>query len=231
MVKYFSKGFVLSLVYQITTLFIMKMSLPDNERALMLLKTKGPQPLVALAKDLNVSTEGARFQLIKLSNEGLVETHTEAKGKGRPQQVWSLTQLGHARFPDTHAELTVRLIKKMQDTLGEAALLEVIEANGRDGQQKYLQKLSNIPDLEGRVSGLARIRDEEGYMADYSKDAEGYLFVENHCPICSAAQACLGFCKSELETFQTVLGEKVSVERVEHIVKGGRRCAYRIKPQ
>jgi len=209
----------------------MKTTLPDNERALMLLKTKGPQPLVSLAKDLNVSTEGARFQLIKLSNEGLVETHTESKGKGRPQQVWSLTQLGHARFPDTHAELTVRLIKKMQDTLGEAALLEVIEANGKDGQQKYLHRLDGIRDLEGRVSGLAKIRDEEGYMADYSKEAEGYLFVENHCPICAAATACLGFCRSELETFKTVLGENVSVERVEHIVKGGRRCAYKIIPQ
>lgn len=197
----------------------------------MLLKTKGPQPLVSLAKDLNVSTEGARFQLIKLSSEGLVETHTESKGKGRPQQVWSLTSLGHARFPDTHAELTVRLIRKMQDTLGEAALLEVIEANGKDGQQKYLHKLNGIRDLEGRVSGLAKIRDEEGYMADYSKDGEGYLLVENHCPICAAATACLGFCRSELETFQTVLGDGVSVERVEHIVKGGRRCAYRIKQQ
>lgn len=216
-------------IYQIFTLFFMKMTLPDNERAVWILKTKGPLPLIELAKDLNITTEGARFQLIKLANEGLVETRSESKGKGRPQQVWSLTSQGHARFPDAHADLTVKLILKMRDTLGEDALQDVIEANGRDGKEKYLKELANVSDLEGRIGGLARIRDNEGYMATCIKDEEGYLLIENHCPICAAATACMGFCKSELDTFRAVLGDKVSVERVDHILAGARRCAYRIK--
>ena len=35
-------------------------------------------------------------------------------------------------------------------------------------------------------------------------------------------------CDRELETFQAVLGEDVAVERVEHILAGSRRCAYRV---
>jgi predicted ArsR family transcriptional regulator len=54
------------------------------------------------------------------------------------------------------------------------------------------------------------------------------LLVENHCPICVAAKACQGFCRSELALFRETLGEKVSVERDEHIVAGARRCVYRI---
>lgn len=38
-----------------------------------------------------------------------------------------------------------------------------------------------------------------------------------------------GFCTTEQDLFRTVLGEDVTVERVEHIVAGDRRCAYRIK--
>jgi len=58
----------------------------------------------------------------------------------------------------------------------------------------------------------------------------GFLFIENHCPICAAASACRGFCATELDLFRAVLGPDVTVERAEHIVSGDRRCVYRIAP-
>jgi predicted ArsR family transcriptional regulator len=61
-----------------------------------------------------------------------------------------------------------------------------------------------------------------------SKDRGGFLLVENHCPICAAARVCQGFCRSELELFREVLGPGVEVERTEHVLAGGRRCAYRV---
>jgi predicted ArsR family transcriptional regulator len=215
------------LLNKINTVFIMR-NLHDNEKAIWILKQRGPQPLNALALELKVTIEGARFQLLKLANEGLVESVTESKGRGRPQQIWSLTGAGHARFPDTHAELTVKLIDKIREALGEDALSAVIEANAKAGIEKYLNELKHLNDLESRVSGLAEIRNKEGYLAGYVKDDDGFLLFENHCPICAAATACQGFCKSELQTFQVVLGERVLVERVDHILAGARRCAYRI---
>jgi hypothetical protein len=38
------------------------------------------------------------------------------------------------------------------------------------------------------VAELARIREEEGYMAEWNPEQDGSLFlIENHCPICAAA--------------------------------------------
>jgi predicted ArsR family transcriptional regulator len=66
-------------------------------------------------------------------------------------------------------------------------------------------------------------------MAEVKRDGKrGFVFIENHCPICAAATACQGFCTTELELFRSVLGPGVSVERGEHIVSGDRRCAYLI---
>jgi predicted ArsR family transcriptional regulator len=70
---------------------------------------------------------------------------------------------------------------------------------------------------------MAEVRREEG--------GGGFLLVENHCPICAAANACQGFCSTELDLFRTVLGPSVEVERVEHIVSGDQRCAYRVRPR
>nr|WP_295864835.1 metalloregulator ArsR/SmtB family transcription factor [uncultured Chitinophaga sp.] len=205
--------------------------LQENERALWILKTRGPQPLSVVAEALNITVEGARFQLLKLSSEGLVEATNVAKGRGRPQQIWALTQKGNSRFPDSHAELTVRLIKTIRETLGDDALQAVIENSKKVGLDKYLKATSQEATLEGKINKLAETRDAEGYMATWEKDEEGYMLIENHCPICVAAEVCQNFCSAELETFQKVIGEGAEVHRVDHLLAGARRCAYRICPK
>jgi predicted ArsR family transcriptional regulator len=60
------------------------------------------------------------------------------------------------------------------------------------------------------------------------QSSNALLLVENHCPICAAAETCQKLCSTELEVFRTVLGSAVTVERMEHILQGDRRCAYRV---
>src|SRR5258708_36122225 len=51
-------------------------------------------------------------------------------------------------------------------------------------------------------------------------DRNSYLLVERHCPICIAATSCTGLCREELSVFRKLLGDRVQVERTEHIVAG-----------
>jgi predicted ArsR family transcriptional regulator len=108
-----------------------------TNRFLMLLKTRGPLTATEIAKELNITTEGARLQLLKLTEEGLIQSVNESKGVGRPTQYFSLTELGNKGFPDTHAELTVKLIQLMKETLGEEALQLVISAGEERAKQRY----------------------------------------------------------------------------------------------
>jgi predicted ArsR family transcriptional regulator len=207
----------------------MKTSLPDNEKALFILKTKGPQPISIIADELEITTEGARFHLIKLEKEGLVEPRSEAKGRGRPKQIWSLTEAGNARFPDTHAALTAKLLNMMQETLGKEAVDKVIDKHETNMLARYNSEIDDGLDLESKISKLADIRTREGYMAEYEKEGQDFLLIENHCPICVAAKTCQSFCRAELNIFQSVLGSHVQIKRTEHIIQGERRCAYRIQ--
>lgn len=201
---------------------------PTSARLLTLLKTRGAQTSAALGEALGVTGEAARQQLARLAADGLVASSAEVRGVGRPSQLWKLTPEGHARFPDAHAELTVQLIGAIRDQLGDEALDRLIEARGAGLLSKYRGAVAEGADVEERLARLAEVRTEEGYMAEWRAEGEGYLFVENHCPICAAATACQGFCRAELDTFRKVLGDGVAVERTEHVVAGGRRCAYRV---
>jgi predicted ArsR family transcriptional regulator len=106
----------------------------------------------------------------------------------------------------------------------------LLETRSAQQRRAYRARIPASAALEERLRGLARIRTEEGYMAEVRRDGEGFLFIESHCPICAAANACQGFCSTELELFRAVLGKSASVERSEHILAGDRRCVYRVKP-
>lgn len=208
----------------------MENELPDHERAVWILKTQGPQPLSAVAEEMGVTTEGARFHLLKLENKGLVQAESKAEGRGRPKKIWSLTEKGHARFPDAHADMTVNLIEVMRQTLGNEAVEKVVEANEKRTLSEYQKELESCEILEEKIAKLVEIRSREGYMAEYKKENGTFLLVENHCPICAAAETCQQFCHAELNIFDAVLGDGANIEREEHIIKGARRCAYRITP-
>jgi predicted ArsR family transcriptional regulator len=197
-------------------------------RVLHALKSAGPQTAEALGRKLGMTAVGARQHLARLQEEALVDAVDQSEGVGRPKRIWSLTEAGHARFPDNHAGLTLELITAIRKTGGEAMLDQVIEVREKAALAAYRRALEGAASLKEKVKRLAKIRSEEGYMASTAADGGAVLLIENHCPICVAAKACQGFCRSELTLFRESLGDKVDVAREEHIVAGARRCVYRI---
>jgi len=199
------------------------------DRILFQLKTRGPAETLALANALNISRQAALQHLERLVADGLVEHADERRGVGRPRRVWSLTDRAQARFPDTHAQLTLEMLDAVRAEFGEAGVDRLIARREQATARAYAAALAPADTLEARVARLAELRTAEGYMAEWSSDpGGGFLLVENHCPICAAAAACQGFCRAELQVFREVLGPGVAVDRAEHILAGARRCAYRI---
>src|SRR5688572_1018441 len=176
-------------------------------RVLYALKSSGPQSADALARRLKVTVVAARQQLGRLLEKGLVAFEDRREGVGRPKRVWSLSEAGHARFPDSHAAMTVDLIQAIGTAFGPEGLDRVIAERERATRRTYAERVRPGRSLAERTKLLAEQRAEEGYMAEVKRQPDGsLLLVENHCPICVAAKACQGFCKSELNLFRDVLG-------------------------
>jgi predicted ArsR family transcriptional regulator len=200
------------------------------ERIMMALKMHGIMSTLGIGNLLGTTGEAARQQLSRLEADGLVLATAQAGGVGRPSRQWKLTPKGEARFPDTHAALTLQLLTLVRTTLGEAALDAIIAAREVEMLANYEAALAGRDDTIDRVAGLADLRSAEGYMSGWREEPDGTLvLVENHCPICAAAAACQGFCRAELDVFQAVIGDGAKVTREEHIISGGRRCSYVIR--
>jgi predicted ArsR family transcriptional regulator len=221
---------IASLRKQLLSLSEGKSVATDNSgRILYTLKSRGALGTGALSRVLGITAVGVRQHLAKLHDDGLVAFDDQAGAVGRPKRIWRLTDKGHARFPDTHGDLTISLIEGIRSVFGETGLDRLIEARQEAMVATYRQALDRYSDLGDRVRVLARLRTDEGYMAAFERQKDGsFLLIENHCPICAAAKTCQGFCRSELEQFRAAFGAEVSVTRQEHLLSEGRRCVYRI---
>lgn len=194
-----------------------------------LLKQDGPTDATVLSARLNVTAMAIRQHLYELQKEGLVTYAEDPRPMGRPAKLWRLTPAADRLFPDGYAELTLSFINSVKEAFGEEGLDRIIDLRTQKQSAAYQTQLAKQKSLKKRLETLAAIRTEEGYMAEIQPTEDGaFLLIENHCPICAAATACTGFCAKELEMFQSVLGQDVLIERVQHIIAGDRRCVYRI---
>jgi len=194
-----------------------------------LLKTEGPLDSAQLAARLQLTPMAVRQHLYALQEQKLVTADERPVPIGRPAKFWRLTREANSLFPDAYAELNVALIDAVTATFGPKGMQRLLEA--REAQQRgaYASRITATAPLRTKLQQLARVRSEEGYMADVKPDGRGrFLFIENHCPICAAATACQGLCATELDLFRAVLGPGVAVERTEHVVSGDRRCVYTV---
>ena len=197
-----------------------------------LLKTEGPIDSAQLAKRLGLTAMAIRQHLYALQREGLVASEERPVPIGRPAKFWRLTREADHLFPEAYAELSVALIDSIKDAFGPEGLERVLTSRCARQRVDYGKRIKAQDTLDRKLAELAKVRTEEGYMAEVRREDDGsFLLVENHCPICAAANACQGFCSTELDLFRSVLGPGVTVERAEHIIKGDNRCVYRVQPQ
>src|SRR5215212_2524807 len=193
-----------------------------------LLKTEGALDSARLARHLRLTPMAVRQHLYALQREKLVTAEERPVPLGRPAKHWQLTPEANRLFPDAYAELTLALVGAVEKAFGPAGTQRVLESRCALQQATYRSRIPAAASLEEKLRALARIRTEEGYMAEVAREGDGFLFVERHCPICAAANACQGFCATELDLFRAVLGGGVRVERTEHIIAGDRRCVYQV---
>ena len=198
-----------------------------KHRLLERLKRATSASAADLAEEFGFTDTAIRQHLEALERNGLVERFTTApSGRGRPPLAWRVTAASAHAFPDRHADLTVELLDAVRNELGDKALASVLEARSARQKARYASGTHGT-NLLANVTELARVRSQEGYLAEAHESPDGsVVLVEHHCPIADAARSCQGLCSAELDVFSAVLGPTVSVQRRQHLLAGDARCDY-----
>jgi DeoR family suf operon transcriptional repressor len=142
--------------------------------------------------------------------------------------VYSVTPAADGLFPKAYGELTNELLGYVADT--DRTMLDALFAKRREHRIESAHlRLAGKRTLGGKVAELTRILDEDGYLASHEKVGTGvYRIVEHNCAIWAVAERYGQACTSELEFIRAVL-PGATVERVQHMIAGAKRCAYEVR--
>jgi predicted ArsR family transcriptional regulator len=200
--------------------------LVDSRREIILafLKTRGHATLGEVASHLEVSKQAALRHLEALEADGLATVaHSEAHGRGRPENVYQLTPAAGDHFPDGHRELAGDLIQ----FLSEEQLKRFFERRAERLEAEYAPRLAGL-DFEARVRELAKLATEHGHMAEVVELPEGGLAIRHcNCPIQDVAARTGLPCHNEQRMYQRLLG--ASVTRSTWMAESAPDCTYEVK--
>lgn len=204
--------------------------LPVGRRSLLMaLKRRGRAHADELATDLAVTVSAVRQHLAALAGAGLVTHDDVRQGPGRPRHFHRLTSAGEELFPRAYGELTSELLACVEDEDPEL-LDRLFERRRRRRVERARRRLADL-DLAGQVQELARVLDDDGYLAEARAEPDGtFRIVEHNCAILNVALRYGQACGTELAFLREVL-PAASVERVAHLLDGSHVCAYRITPR
>src|ERR687890_492663 len=114
--------------------------------------------------------------------------------------------------------------------LQKRGLVEGIEKVLRERQSElfdqYYKRLKNL-DFDKQVKELARIRDEEGYIAESKKEPKSggggkHVILEYNCPIIHIAEKHWEACTTETELFEKLLD--ADIKTTHRAAKGDLIC-------
>jgi predicted ArsR family transcriptional regulator len=195
-------------------------------------RRRGEATVEQVAEQLGITVSGARQHLSRLARDGYLETsELERSGgaRGRRALLYAATPAADHLFPKAYGELTNELLGYVSDR--DPALLEQLFAQRRAARVEHATaRLARRGSRGERVEELTRILDKDGYLATCERMPGGaYRIVEHNCAIWAVAQRYGQACTSEIDFIRAVLPD-ATVERVEHMVTGARRCAYEVRP-
>jgi len=176
-----------------------------------------------LAEQLGMSYMGVKQHCVELEGEGYLDTWRRAKGIGRPELLYRLTERVHELFPTASNGMTITLLENAKALFGPAAAEKLLFSVFQKKAESYQARV-RADTIAERAGKLARLRDTEGCMAEIEQDAAFIRIIEYHCPIRDLLKAFPIVARLEAELFTRVLG--ATVQREEAHASGLYRCVF-----
>src|SRR3981081_2878608 len=162
-----------------------------------------------VATYLAVPPNAVRQHLTNLERDGLVVSHPERSGRGRPSLLFSLTERADSVFPKRYGQLATMVLQEVQEMGGPEALDEVfsrVAARHANAIEPALEGLDFDEKLRRVVLWIGRA----GTLAEQRETAEGVKVTIHNCPFRNTALKFPQVCTITPHLMSRLLGTGVS---------------------
>jgi DeoR family suf operon transcriptional repressor len=191
-------------------------------------RRRGEATVADVAATLGMTASGARQHLAALVDAGLLETGRAVRAagqQGRSEQVYRVAAAAEPLFPRAYGELTNQLLSHVP----AGAVTAAFEHRRDDRIAGARARLAPIRGFKAKVTELARILDEDGYLASVEPiGRHTFRIAERNCAIFAVAGEHPQACSTELEFLRAALPE-AQIDRVTHMMAGAHSCSYEVR--
>ena len=187
-------------------------------------RTKG-MSVNELVTKMKMSYMGIKQHCLTLQRDGYLDTWRRPQKMGRPEMVYRLTRRSHDLFQSDSNQFTLELLKSVQEIQGPNAP-EKLLYNLFERKAAALKARAKGDIVIERAKWLARVRDGEGYMAQFvagEKEATPQI-LECHSPILNLLDRYPIIGRLEENMFESVLGARLRREETRN--SGLYECAF-----
>ena len=202
-----------------------------KKKILYYLKVMQQAGLEELANVMKISRMAVHKHLVLLQKRGLVEGIENRGHVGRPRMMYQLTSQSKTVFPKSYSVIATHALDFIERNMGKEGIEKVLRERQTELFDQYYKRLKDL-DFDQQVRELARIRDEEGYIAESKKESKRsgggkHVLLEYNCPIIHIAEKHWEACSTETELFEKLLG--ANIETTHRAAKGDSICKFVIK--
>jgi DeoR family suf operon transcriptional repressor len=201
-----------------------------KKKLLYYLKIMQQAGLEELANAMKISRMAVHKHLATLQERGLVEGVQTRGHVGRPRMVYQLTTQSKSVFTKSYSAIASYALDFIEKNMGKEAVQEVLHERQNELFDQYYKRLKGL-EFDQRVKKLAKIRDEEGYMAEAKRESKSgagkYTILEYNCPIIHIAEKHWEACSAETELFEKLL--EADIDTTHRAAKGDSICKFAIK--
>ena len=186
-------------------------------------RTKG-MSVNELVEKMKMSYMGIKQHCLTLERDGYLDTWRRPQKMGRPEMVYRLTRRTHDLFQADSNQFTLDVLDSAQQIYGPNAA-EKLLFNVFERKTAALKEKVKGDTAADRAKWLARTRDNEGYMSQFTTNENGGpQILECHTPIMNLLERFPIIGRLEQDMFEAVLG--IKVRREESHVSGLYECAF-----
>lgn len=204
--------------------------LGDRQQALLglLLETKSGLTVDELASGLAITRNAVRQHLAALENARIVVASATRPSGGRPHQLYTLTDKGHALFPRQYALLARLLVESAIGESGPKAVEQRMLDLGRVAGDQLLSEQPPAQTTVERTDRLVIFMKQMGYRArQTATHRDGCTIEADNCVFHSLAREHPAVCQFDLGLMSSFSG--LAVEHQTCMAHGDNVCRFRLK--
>lgn len=192
------------------------------------LKEKDQATVDELAVVVSLTPMAVRYHLNVLQSENLIhatEVRRPITGRGRPQQVYQLTEAADDLFPVDYLSLTDYLLDELSARLGAEGIGDIFSHIADRLATEAPPAKTNQP-LEARLDEVVAYLSSKGFVVDWEKIDSEYQIHAYSCPYRQLVKTHGHVCLLDKKIISAMLN--TTPARIASLSAGDTHCTYQI---